>query len=106
MSAPLPITLGIGIVRDVPGAGPGPGIDSHKLLEILVAARAEFASGMVSARSLATLQVGDVVRLDTKVGAPAALKLGETTIATGDCGFANAHAAFLVRASPTIGASP
>ena len=106
VSAPLPITLGIGIVRDVPGVGPGPGIDSHKLLEILVAARAEFASGMVSARSLATLQVGDVVRLDTKVGAPAALKLGETTIATGDCGFANAHAAFLVRASPRIGASP
>ncbi len=106
VSAPLPITLGIGIVRDLPVPAAGPGIDSLKLREILVEARAEFASGMVSARDLAMLRVGDVVRLDTKVGAPAALKVGPTTIAVGNCGFADAHTAFLVRTSSTIGDSP
>ena len=106
VSAPLPITLGIGIVRDLPSPGAGPRLDSRSLNHVSVPVRAEFASGMVSASRLAALQIGDVVRLDTKVGAPAALKLGPTTIAMGDCGFADAHTAFLVRASSTIGASP
>ncbi len=106
VSAPLPIVLGIGIVRDLASPGPGARIDSLKLGEITVEARAEFASGMVTARRLAVLRVGDVVRLDTKVGAPAALKVGPTTIAAGDCGLADAHTAFLVRTTSTIGASP
>ena len=105
VSAPLPITLGIGIVRDLPSAGTGPRLDPSSLGPVSVPVRAEFASGIVSASRLASLQIGDVVRLDTKVGAPAALKVGPTTIAAGDCGLADSHAAFLVRATSPIGAS-
>ena len=106
VTAPLPITLGIGIVRDLPSPGAGPRLNPRCLDEVGIPVRAQFASGWVAAGQLASLSVGDVVRLNTKVGAPAALKVGETTIATGDCGLADAQAAFLVRTSYTIGASP
>lgn len=106
VSAPVPITLGIGIVRDLPNPGPGPRLDPQQLAGVGLTVRAEFASGLVSAYRIGSLRIGDVVRLDTKVGGLAVLKAGPTTIAVGDCGLADSHAAFLVRTTTAIGVSP
>ena len=94
--APLPLTLGIGIVRDLPEPGPAALFAPRALDEVSVDLRAVFAEGILDAAEFVELRPGSVVKLGTKVGAPASLKLGAGRLATGVAGVAASHTAFLV----------
>lgn len=104
--APIAITLGIGLVRDLPDPGPSGTLPPALLAALPVDVRAEFASGTIDARGLLALRVGDVVRMDTKVGSAASLNLGPQLIARGVCGVLAAHHAFQVHETSTLGVRP
>jgi len=103
LRAPVRAVLCIALVRDVARPGPVTTIAPSALWNIEVEARAQFAVGELSARSVLGLAVGDVVTMQTKVGDAATLKVGPHRVATGDCGVAGERTAFLVRQSPAIG---
>ena len=94
--APVPLTLGIGIVRDLPDPGPSGALAPSALDSVAVEARAVFAEGIVDAAAFVRLRPGDVVALSTKVGAPASLNLGGRRLATGVPGVVASRTAFLV----------
>lgn len=103
---PIAVTLGIGIVRDLPDPGPGGALSPAALREIHIDLQAEFARGTIDAGRLLSLRVGDVVRMDTKVASPAVLKTGSTRVATGACGIRGAYHAFSVDDAFTVGVGP
>jgi hypothetical protein len=94
--APVALTLGIGIVRDLPDPGPSGALAPFALDSVAVEARAIFAEGSIDAAAFVQLKAGDVVRLGTKVGAPASLNLGGRRLATGVPGVVASRTAFLV----------
>ena len=94
--APVALTLGIGIVRDLPDPGPSGALPAFVLDSVAVEARAVFAEGTIDAAAFVGLKAGDVVRLGTKVGAPASLNLGGRRLATGVPGVVASRTAFLV----------
>ena len=94
--APVALTLGIGIVRDLPDPGPSGALPAFALDSVTVEARAVFAEGTIDAAAFVRLRPGDVVKLGTKVGAPASLNLGGRRLATGVPGVVASRTAFLV----------
>ncbi len=74
--APVELTMGVGIVRDVPEPAPPGTLPPAALAEVALEVRAVFAEGMIDAADFVTIRPGDVVKLDTKVGAPASLQVG------------------------------
>ena len=94
--APVALTMGIGIVRDLPDPGPSGALPASALDSVAVEARAVFAEGTIDAAAFVALRPGDVVKLDTKVGAPACLNLGGRRLATGVPGVVASRTAFLV----------
>lgn len=94
--APLPLTLGIAIVRDLPDPGPAALLAPRTLEALTVDVRAVFAEGILDAAGFVELRPGSVVRLETKVGALASLNLGAGRLATGVAGVVASHSAFLV----------
>jgi hypothetical protein len=94
--SPLPLTLGIGIVRDLPDTGPAALLVPRSLDAVTVDLRAVFAEGILDAAGFVELRPGSVVKLETKVGAPASLNLGAGRLATGVAGVVASHTAFLV----------
>jgi flagellar motor switch/type III secretory pathway protein FliN len=94
--APVALTLGIGIVRDLPDPGPSGALSARALEPVTVEARAVFAEGTMDAAAFVALRPGDVVELGTKVGAPACLNLGGRRLATGVPGVVASRTAFLV----------
>ena len=94
--APLALTLGIGIVRDLPDPGPSGALPPRALESVTLEARAVFAEGTIDAAAFVTLRPGQVLRLDTKVGAPASLKCGARRLAMGVPGVVASRTAFLV----------
>lgn len=94
MQAPIAISLGIGIVRDLPDPGPSGTIHPSALGHVPVEMCVEFASGTIDSGRFLDLRVGDVVRLDTKVGSPGTLNLAGQRIAAGTCGSIASHHAF------------
>ncbi|MBV8371190.1 MAG: FliM/FliN family flagellar motor switch protein [Candidatus Eremiobacteraeota bacterium] len=103
--APLALTLGIGIVRELPEPGPVALISPRALDPVEVEARAVFAEGMIAAAEFVRMRPGTVVKLDTKVGAPASLNVGERRLAAGVAGVVAARTAFLVH-DAAFGAAP
>jgi len=103
VSAPAPIEMGIGIVRDLPDCGPAGAFAPALLSGVPLQVHAEFASGTIDARALLSLAPGDVVRLDTQVGAPACLKIADTYIASGTGGIAGGRYCFEIRALNATG---
>lgn len=85
VGAPVGAVIGIGLSRD-PGLPLGAGIERSALAGIAVDVKAEFAEAWIDARDVARWTVGSTIRLDTKIGAPTALKVGDFEIARGDCG--------------------
>jgi len=106
VQAPITITLGVGIVRDLPEPGPSGTFSPLMLSSVRVDVRAEFATGTIDARRLLGLRVGEVVKLDTKVGSSACLNLGSQRIARGTAGIRAAHHAFQVQESSFVGVRP
>jgi hypothetical protein len=94
--APIALTLGVGIVRDLPDPGPSGALGTRALANVPLHARAVFAEGTIDAASFVRLRPGDVVPLDTALGASGALTLGGRRLATGVCGAVAARAAFFV----------
>ncbi len=103
--APVPLSLGIGIVRDLPDPGPSGALPATALGPVELEARAVFAEGTIGAAAFVKLRPGDLVRLDTQVGAPACLKIGGQRLATGVAGVVASRTAFLVHDVAT-GATP
>ncbi len=83
---PIPIEVGIGIVRELPDPGPAGTFSAQLLGHVPIEVRAEFARGTIDVATLLHLAAGDVVRLETKVGAPAALKIANRSFASGTAG--------------------
>ncbi len=93
---PLRLTLGIAIVRDLPDPGPAGALSARVLEPVALEARAVFAEGTMDAAAFVALRPGDVVKLRTKVGAPASLNVAARPIAVGAPGTIGARTAFLV----------
>jgi hypothetical protein len=85
VAAPVGAVIGIGLSKD-PGLPLGAGIERAALSGIAVDVKAQFAEAWIDAREVARWSVGSTIRLDTKIGAPTALKVGDFEIARGDCG--------------------
>lgn len=94
--APVPLTLGLGIVRALPAPAPTGGLGPRALDELALEARAVFAEGTIDAAAFVKLRPGDVVRLDSQVGSPACLNIGGQRLATGIAGVVASRTAFLV----------
>lgn len=83
IGAPLEVTLGIGLTREPADEVGGPAVAAEQLLSVKCDVRAEIARGTILAERLAELAPGAIVRMDTKVGAEAVLKVAELVIARG-----------------------
>ena len=97
VSAPIELTLGVGIVRDLPDPGPAALLTPEALAEVALELRAVFAEGTIDATAFCALSPGSLVKLDTKVGAPASLKVGESRVASGIPGVAASRTAICLR---------
>ncbi len=102
---PIELTLGVGIVRALPEAGPPGTLSPAALDEVGLEVRAVFAEGLIDAADFVTLRPGDVVKLNTKVGALASLNLGPRRLAMGVAGAVSSRTAFLCR-DLAVGAFP
>ncbi len=103
--APIELTLGVGIVRELPEPRPPGSLSPAALDGVGLEVRAVFAEGLIDAADFVTLRPGDVVKLDTKVGALASLNLGSGRLATGVAGVVSSRTAFLCR-DLAVGAFP
>jgi hypothetical protein len=102
---PIELTLGVGIVRALPETHAPGTLSPAALAEVGLEVRAVFAEGLIDAVDFVTLRPGDVVKLDTKVGAFASLNVGPGRLATGVAGVVSARTAFLCR-DLAVGAFP
>jgi flagellar motor switch/type III secretory pathway protein FliN len=99
---PVEARIGVALVRDPP-AGATPTLRIEDLAGVEVELDLEFAAGEIEAADLLLLQPNTQVRMMTKVGAPAALKLAGRTVARGECGVLGERNAFVVRDGPKGG---
>ena len=104
LTAPINAAIGIGIVRDLPDPGPSGAFAPKLLATVPVDVRVEFAAGSIDAGTFLHLAPGDVVPLQTQVGAPASLKIADRYIASGTGGIAGGHYSFEVHALHATGA--
>lgn len=95
--SPIELTLGVGILRPVPEPAAARSLSPSALDGVSLELRAVFAEGMIDAANFVTLRPGDLVKLDTKVGALASLNLGSGRLATGVPGVLSSRTAFLCR---------
>jgi flagellar motor switch/type III secretory pathway protein FliN len=104
VQVPIPLEIGIGIVRELPEAGPAGTFAAALLAHVPVEIRAEFAAGTIDVATWLRLAPGDVVRLQTQVGAPAALKIGSRSIASGTAGVSAGRYCIELQAVAQMGA--
>jgi flagellar motor switch/type III secretory pathway protein FliN len=95
--APIALTLGIGIVRDLPDPGPAGSLPPGILDTVDLELRAVFAEGTIDAAAFVALRAGDIVKLNTKVGAPGSLNVDGHRVASGVAGVIASRNAFCVR---------
>jgi len=92
LGAPFDAVIGIGLSKD-PGPSFGGTIERAALADVVLEVRAQFGEATLSACEVAEWTVGTTLRLDTRIGAPTTLKVGDVVIASGDCGIrAASHA--------------
>ena len=96
VQAPVALTLGIGIVRDLPDPGPTGSLAPSALHQVAVETRVVFAEGTMSTASFLALRPGDVVALTTTCDGPASLNVAGRCLATGVAGVVASHRAFFV----------
>jgi flagellar motor switch/type III secretory pathway protein FliN len=97
ISAPVTLTIGVGVVRELIEPAPTRTLSLEALAQVSIDARVILGRATLSAASLLTLQAGAVVHLTTKVAGEGELNLAGQRIAFGTCGVRNRHAAFEVR---------
>ncbi len=101
VAAPVAITIGVGILRELPAAPPAATLQAGVLGGLALEVRAVLGCGALPVPRLLDLRIGSVVPLRTKVEGEGELNLAGQRIAFGTCGVRNGHAAFEVR-SPTL----
>jgi flagellar motor switch protein FliM len=95
--APLALSLGVGIVRDLPDPGPAGRLAPAALDAVPIPLRAVVARGTLPAAQLLALRPGEIVALETPLAGGATLVAGTRPVADGVCGAQGTRAAFLVR---------
>jgi hypothetical protein len=95
IGAPIDAVIGIGLSKD-PGPAFGTTLDSSMLAPVTL----EFAEARIEAHDVGRWSVGTTVRLDTKIGSPTTLKVGDCVIATGECGIRAAINAVSITSTP------
>ncbi len=101
--APIPLVLGIAIVRALPDAGPTGRLAPAALERVGVRARVAFATATVDAAALLRWRIGDVVAFDTPLTGPATLTVGGRALASGQPGVAGTRAALRIGAQAAAG---
>ena len=97
---PIVARIGIALARD-PAAPGVPAFTAQSLRDVPLDVSVEFASGWITGASLATLAPGSVVPLQTRVGDPGVLWVGNHGLAKGECGTSRGVRAFVAeRAFP------
>jgi hypothetical protein len=104
ITAPVDAVIGIGLSKD-PGLAFGALVDRSMLAGVKLDVRAEFAHARIDAFEIARWAIGTTVVLDTKIGAPATLKVGDVIVAVGECGIRNQLNAVAVTSSPFVEAA-
>jgi hypothetical protein len=104
--APIALTLGVGLVRELPPSLPGPALGGGALAHVALDARVVLGRGSVDAHRIATLRPGDLLTLETKVAGDGELNVGGQRIALGTCGALGARSAFAVRSIHQKGEPP
>lgn len=102
VDGPMDARIGIALARE-PQAPCGSGLGIAGLSEVELELDVEFASGEVEAASLLLLQPNMTLAMQTKVGAPAVLKLAGRIVARGECGVLGERRAFVVNGNPKGG---
>jgi flagellar motor switch/type III secretory pathway protein FliN len=103
VAAPLELTIGVGILRELPEPPPAATVTAATLGGVGLHVRAILGRGTLSLPRLLGLRVGSLVALSTKVDGQGELNLAGQRIALGTCGVRNGHAAFEVRAQTMRG---
>jgi hypothetical protein len=96
VAAPLALTIGVGIVRELPVAPPAGGLRGEMLGAVGVDVRVVLGRGTLTAPRLLELRVGTLVLLSTKVEGEGELNLAGQRLAFGTCGVRNGRSAFEV----------
>jgi flagellar motor switch/type III secretory pathway protein FliN len=97
VAAPVALTLGVGIVRELPETPPPITLSPGTLGGIRVEVRAVLGRGSLSLPRLLDLRPGVVVPLGTKVDGEGELNVAGQRIGLGTCGLRDDRAAFEVR---------
>lgn len=104
VDGPVTARIGVALARD-PTTPAQNCLRIDDLLEVELELCVEFARAEVAAGELLLLKTGTELRMNTKVGAPATLKLAERIVARGECGALGGQGAFVVGAHPKGGNS-
>jgi flagellar motor switch/type III secretory pathway protein FliN len=97
VAAPVVLTIGVGIVRELPAASPSGYLRPEALAEAEIEVRAVIGRGTLTPPRLLDLQPGSVVLLGTKVAGEGELNVAGQRIAFGTCGVRSGRFAFEVR---------
>jgi flagellar motor switch/type III secretory pathway protein FliN len=97
VTAPVALTIGVGIVRELPETPPPATVTPASLGDLGIDVRVILGRGMLTAPRLLDLRVGSLVPLSTKVDGEGELNLAGQRIALGTPGVRNGHAAFEIR---------
>jgi len=101
--APIPVVLGIAIVRALPDAGPAGRLAPAALERIGIGVRVAFATATVDAAALLRWRIGDVIAFDTPLTAAARLTVGGRALAAGQPGIAGTRAALRIGSAAAAG---
>jgi flagellar motor switch/type III secretory pathway protein FliN len=97
VAAPVSVTLGVGILRELPDAPPLATVTAATLGGVLMDVRVVVGRASLPVPRLLELRVGSVVPLGTKVEGEGELNVAGQRIAFGTCGLRNGRTAFEVR---------
>jgi len=106
IAEPLALTIGVGILRELPEAPPALTLAPAALAGLRAEVRVVLGTGALPAAQLLDLRQGSVVPLRTKVAGAGELNLAGQRIAFGTCGVRNGHAAFEVGSIAMRGDAP
>lgn len=104
VTAPVAVTLGVGIVRDLPDTPPAATLTAAALDGIALDVRVVLGHGVLPIPRLLELRAGSVVPLSTKVESEGELNVAGQRIAFGTCGQRHGRPAFEVRSLTMRGA--
>ncbi|MFN2528459.1 MAG: FliM/FliN family flagellar motor switch protein [Candidatus Baltobacteraceae bacterium] len=102
LDGPVEAKIGVALTRD-PQPAAHPCLAIEDLQDVELELTAEFATGELEAAELLLLQPDTTLRMKTKVGASAVLKLAGRIVARGECGALGEHTAFAVADGPKGG---